>query len=231
MLIALLCRMSRDRVILHHAPMPLGDEEFLAIFEYRGKYRTQTQSFSLILSHRRMSYMCRTSHSHPKPHRGRMSSLRRGPRIRASHRQRSLIEAMQQISSEIDSYVWVERSFQVFRSPMYAVYMGDKGEPPLQIVEEPTMGPTAFVRLLTMLATRDLLEKIHKWTKLSAGTSGTTTLAQVKQMAGYERIRTLALRRTTGPKRINCDNEMNVAAFAYSKLSKRSRASSGFGCV
>lgn len=202
--------MSRDRVRLHHAQMPLGNEEFLAIFEYRGGCRICVERLIATLTH--IADECQVSDAD-------LVFL-----LRIGNAASQPVKTMQQIFSDTDSYVWVERSFQIFRSPMYTVYTEDKVDPPLQIVEEPMMGPTAFVRLLTMLATRDLLEKIPKWKKLPAGISGTTTLAQVKQMTGPERIRTLlplALRRVTGHrelghKRIKRDNEMDFAGFAYS---------------
>jgi len=201
--------------MLHHAQMPLDNEEYLAIFEYRGKHGTQTQSFSLIPSHRRMSDMC---HSHSNPHHGRMSSLRRGPRIPPSHRQRSLSVRQNNVT-------------KLLRNRLLRLGVN----PPLQIVEESIMGPTAFVRLLTILATRDLFEKIPKWKKLprnfthdhispgeADGRVRTDTDPPLPRPSSYDRTQREGTQRDKTRQR----NELwRVCLF------KRSRASSGFGCV
>jgi hypothetical protein len=124
---------------------------------------------------------------------------------------------MYQIASETDQYKYIERSFELFRSPLYTVFTQVKVEPPLQIADEPVMGPTALARLLTVLAERDVLQTIPKMTKLPVDCSDS------KQIASAEAIRRFLIlaakrvtaRRERGHKRIRKDNEMDYACLAY----------------
>lgn len=152
--------------------------------------------------------------------------------LRIGHAASQNIKTMQQISTEQDSYTWVERELELFRSPMFTVYTLEKVEPPTQIANESIMGPTAFIRLLTVLAQRDVLKDIHKWKKLPAGTSDTSSLSQVKQIANPEGIqRALPLivkrvtaRREVGHRRIRQTNEADHAGFAYATAAELAAA-------
>jgi hypothetical protein len=133
------------------------------------------------------------------------------------------IKTMQQITSEVDQYTWIERAEEIFRSPLFTVFTLDKVEAPEQIADESVMGPTALIRLVTVLAERGILENIQKWKKLPAGTSSSTTLTQVKQITSLDVLRRILLlgvkrvtaRREKGHKRYR-ENDVAYAAVAYS---------------
>lgn len=135
------------------------------------------------------------------------------------------VKSMQQSARvEADTYTWIERSTEIFRSPVYTVFTYDKVYPAQQIAEESVLGPTAYLRLLAVLSSRGTLKGIQKWKRLPKEASPSVSLADVKAAAHRDAIqRTLALalnrvtaRRETGHKRIRKDNEMDHAGFAYS---------------
>lgn len=135
------------------------------------------------------------------------------------------IKSMQQSTrAEADTYTWIERSMEIFRSPIHTVFTLEKVYPPQQIADESIIGPTAYLRLLTVLASRGTLKAIQKWKRLPKESSFFTTLTEVKAASNRDAIqRTLVLalnrltaRRETGHKRIREEDEMDFAGFAYS---------------
>lgn len=137
--------------------------------------------------------------------------------LRIGHDASQPVKSMYQITSQVDQYKHMETSFELFRSPLYTVFTQAKVEPPLQIANEPVIGPTALARLLTVLAKRDVLQTIPEMTKLPAGCSG------AKQITSAEAIRRFLIlaakrvtaRRELGHKRIRKNNEMDYACLAY----------------
>jgi hypothetical protein len=142
------------------------------------------------------------------------------------------VKTMQQISSEVESYVYIERAVELFRSPMYTVFTLDNVDPPQQVPDESVMGPIALSRLLAVLAQRGILDDIPKWKKVPAGTSPSTTLNQLKQIIGDEYLRRtltrivkrVTERREVGHKRIREENEADFAGFAYSSAAELAAA-------
>jgi len=119
--------------------------------------------------------------------------------------------------SETDRYKYIERSFELFRSPLYTVFTQVKVEPSLQIADEPVIGPTVLARLLTVLAERDILQTVSKMTKLSVECPDSK---QITSPDAIHRFLILAAKRVTarreqGHKRIRKDNEMDYACLAY----------------
>lgn len=87
-------------------------------------------------------------------------------------------------------YIYIERTVDVHRSPMHTVTTSEQPvEAPAQVAPEGVIGPTALIRLFTVLAQRGTLDSIATWTTLPAGTSNSTSLGQVKQIASREVIR------------------------------------------
>ena len=134
------------------------------------------------------------------------------------------VKTMDQIRSEADQYLYIENAFGLYRKPMFAVFTEDDVDSPLQVAEEPAMGPTTQARLLTLLSQRGLLPKINKLTKLPPAISSRTTLAQFKQIVSPDAIQRglvlakqrLTKRRELGHKRFRIDGEIDFAMQAYS---------------
>jgi hypothetical protein len=106
--------------------------------------------------------------------------------LRLGHSASQTFQSMQQFSSGLDTHTWIERTLELFRSPLFTVFMLEKFDPPTQVAGESVMDPTAFIRLLTVLAQRGILQDIRKLKKLPVGTSPSTSLTQVKQIADAE---------------------------------------------
>ena len=127
------------------------------------------------------------------------------------------VKTMRQIVSDTDQYKYIERSFELFRSPLYTVFTQVKVEPSLQIADESVIGPTVLARLLTVLAERDTLKTVSKTTKLPVG------CPDLKQITSPDAIRQFLIlaakrvtaRREQGHKRIRKDDEMDYACLAY----------------
>lgn len=126
------------------------------------------------------------------------------------------IKTMRQIASETDQYKYMERNFELFRSPLYTVFTLAKVEPPLQIAEESVMGPTVFARLLTVLAKRDVLQAIPQMVKLSVGCSDCKKITSTETIRRFLVLaaKRVTARREQGHKRIRKDNEMDYACLA-----------------
>lgn len=89
---------------------------------------------------------------------------------------------------------------------MYTVDSNEKViEAPAQLSPESIGGPTAFIRILTVLAQRGSLDAVANWTVLPPGTSSSTSLGQIKQITSPEVVRrcvTLARKRVTARREV-----------------------------
>jgi hypothetical protein len=129
----------------------------------------------------------------------------------------------QGVLSETDRYQLIETNFELYRKPLYAVFVELEVEPPLKIANELHIGPTAHIRLLTILAENNILADPSKISQLPISISSHMTLPQLKQICMPGSIRkVLALskkritaRREVGHKRLRKDNDFEHACFAY----------------
>jgi hypothetical protein len=92
--------------------------------------------------------------------------------------------------NEAEKCTWIEREQEIFRSPVWTVFTGDKVDTPVHVASEDVMGPTALVRLLVVLAERGLLSSAQSWSALPDDTSS-TSLGQVKQITSPNVIRAI----------------------------------------
>ncbi|KDR68426.1 hypothetical protein GALMADRAFT_231393 [Galerina marginata CBS 339.88] len=203
-------RMLGEVVSKYHAQRGYTIETFLAIFEYRGSCRICIERLIATLSH---------SGNEANVSDGDLLSLLRV----GSAASRPVKTNMDQLNSQVEQFEYIETAFELFRKPLSAVFTEEEVEPPLQVADEPVMGPTAFARVLTLLAQRGVLQKIPKMTKLPQGVAARTNLSKLKEIASPEGIRRFLIvarkrvtaRREAGHKRIRKDNEMDYACIAY----------------
>lgn len=100
--------------------------------------------------------------------------------LRIGHAASQNIKNMQQLTTENDQYIWIERVFELFRSPLFTVFTLERVEAPAQVAKKSAIDPITFFRLLTVLAERGVLSKIQKWKELPEGTSPSISLTQAK---------------------------------------------------
>lgn len=151
--------------------------------------------------------------------------------LHIGHKASQHIKPFEQSLSSSDSYLYLERAVEVFRSPVHTVFTQEKVDPPEQIADESVLGPTALLGLLSLLASRGILENIPKLQTLPAGVMAGTNLTEVKDIVSYEGIRRVLLlavrrvttRRETGHKRFR-DGELDYAGFAYSTAAELAAA-------
>ncbi|KAJ3488908.1 hypothetical protein NLJ89_g11577 [Agrocybe chaxingu] len=192
----------------YHALADISRETLLQIFEYRGSCRICMLRLIATITH---LPNCGLSE-------GDLLTL-----LRISNTAVRPVKKMHQISSEADTYTYIENALELFRKPLYSVFTQDEVEPPLQVADEPVLGPTAHTRLLTLLAERNALQKISKLAKLPKGVSSRATLADFKRMTspeGVQQFLTTATKRVTarreeGHKRFREKEEMDYACIAY----------------
>jgi len=129
----------------------------------------------------------------------------------------------QTMLSENDRYQLIENHFELYRKPLYAVFVDIEVEPPLKVAKELYMGPIVHVRLLTLLAEKKLLADPAKISQLPSSISTQMTLPQLKQICSPNSIRKvlnlsrkrLPERREVGHKRFRKGNDLEHACFAY----------------
>ncbi len=92
------------------------------------------------------------------------------------------------ISTEEDAEL-IERSVELRRSPLWAVVTRCIVRPPVQVPNENTIGPIAFLSLLTRMAKQDLLDQAQTWDQVPPGTDSSVTLAQLKQMTSPQIVK------------------------------------------
>lgn len=78
----------------------------------------------------------------------------------------------------------VERTAEIARIPTWAAYTGTQVDSTLQVASQSILGPTAYLRLLTILAHRGILDEIPNWTldQVPEGLDPSTNLAQLQQI-------------------------------------------------
>ena len=77
----------------------------------------------------------------------------------------------------------VECTAEIARIPTWAAYTGTQVDSILQVACQSILGPTAYLRLLIILARREMLDKIPGWTpnQVPEGLDPSTNLAQLQQ--------------------------------------------------
>jgi hypothetical protein len=77
----------------------------------------------------------------------------------------------------------VERTAEIARIPTWAAYTGTQVDSILQVACQSILGPTAYLRLLIILARRGILDEIPNWTpdQVPEGLDPSTNLAQLRQ--------------------------------------------------
>lgn len=149
--------------------------------------------------------------------------------LRVCYTASGAIKSLDQVDTldENDLYIWIERSSEVFRSPMYTVFTLDTVDVPVIIADESVLGPLSLIRTLLALARRGLLDEIRGWTKVPDGTSPSTSLGQIKQITSpniIRRIVTIAFkrvgtRREKGKVRLDEDDQ-DYARVAYTSAAE-----------
>ena len=79
---------------------------------------------------------------------------------------------------------YLERTAEIARLPTWAAYTGTQVDSILQVACQSILGPTAYLRLLTILARRGILDKMPNWTldQVPEGLDPSTNLAQLRQI-------------------------------------------------
>lgn len=78
----------------------------------------------------------------------------------------------------------VERTAEIARIPTWAAYTGTQVDSTLQVACQSILGPTAYLRLLIILARRGILDDIPNWTldQVPGGIDASTNLTQLRQI-------------------------------------------------
>ena len=78
----------------------------------------------------------------------------------------------------------LERTAEIARIPTWAAYTGTQVDSALQVACQSILGPTAYLRLLIVLARRGILDEIPNWTldQVPEGLDTSTDLAQLRQI-------------------------------------------------
>lgn len=166
-------RVTRDYL----AVQPPGEDSFIQIFEYRGTSRICM--LRLIATTTHASDLSTFTDAN-------IISLLRVAHLSAQRAQNT--KPPQSISNKVELYLGLECNQEIHREPLYTRSVPQSIEAPHVVPPELVMGPIAMLRLLTLLAQRDLLDKIPSWQRLPDGTSNTVTLRQLQQMTSDETI-------------------------------------------
>lgn len=77
---------------------------------------------------------------------------------------------------------YLERTAEIARLPAWAVFTGEQVDSILQVACQSILGPTAYLRLLIILARRGILDEIPNWTldQVPEGLDPSTNLAQLQ---------------------------------------------------
>jgi hypothetical protein len=164
-----------DRVEVDYKP---PDEDAVGqVFKHRGTSRVAMLRLVSTLSHAAES--CGVTNAE-------IESLLRMAYL-ASRKVKSASEI--DLTKPEDRYMFVERTEEIFRSPMYTVSLNMQVDEPLQIADESIMGPTALARLLVVLAQRKAFDTIQGLKKAPNGLSSSTCLNHVQQITNPDVIR------------------------------------------
>ncbi|KAL4267809.1 hypothetical protein AB1N83_001391 [Pleurotus pulmonarius] len=166
-------RVTRDYL----AVQPPGEDMFVQIFEYRGTSRICM--LRLIASATYASDLTAFTDAN-------IVSLLWLAHLSAQRAQKS--KPPQSITSKPDLYLALECTQEIHREPLYTRSVPQSIEAPQVVPPELVLGPIAMLRLLTLLAQRDLLSKISGWQRLPEGTVKSVTLRQIQQVASDETI-------------------------------------------
>ncbi|KAF7979073.1 hypothetical protein HWV62_43569 [Athelia sp. TMB] len=135
----------------------------------------------------------------------------------------------------VAKYTWLERTQEIYRSPMYTTE-ADFGvniiEAPVQLSPESILGPTALIRVLTVLAQRGALPIVA----LPSGTSPSTLLSHTEQITSAPAVRQciavarmrVPARRAVGAERWTKDREADYACAAYTGAAELAAALCAF---
>ncbi|KAH7905185.1 hypothetical protein BJ138DRAFT_1165257 [Hygrophoropsis aurantiaca] len=205
-------RVGRD----YHAFEIPDEKAFRCVFEYRGTSRIAMLRLITTVSH--------TAES--------MSNAQIESLLWIAHDASRKIGTANDCHTEGDLYTLIERSEEVFRSPMYTVSSNTTVEAPALIAEESVLGPTALARLLVVLAQRNRLGKIQALKKATDGLSTSTSLNQVQQVTNPDTIKRflkIALQRVKaradkGRKRARNESDADFARAAYTSAAELAAA-------
>jgi hypothetical protein len=136
------------------------------------------------------------------------------------------------VGSEIDKCRNIETKFELYRKPLYAHLVEVDVKTPLKIMNELYMGPTAHIRLLTLLARGDILADPSKISQVPASISTHMTLAQLRQSCAPDSLRKvlnlsrrrITPRREVGHKRFRKGEDLEHACFAYESAAELAAA-------
>ena len=114
----------------------------------------------------------------------------------------------------------------MYRKPLYALLVEAEVETPLKITNESYMGPTAHIRLLTLLASETKISQLGK------SISSQITLAQLEQLCTPGSIRKVLIQskkqitsqREVGHTRFRVDHDLEYACFAYTAAAELAAA-------
>ncbi|KAH7925032.1 hypothetical protein BV22DRAFT_1089743 [Leucogyrophana mollusca] len=177
---------------------PPNKESFRSIFGYRGTSRIALLRLIANISHVAES----------------LSNAQIESFLWIAYEASRKVKNINECHNESDMFSVIERSEEVFRSPMYTVSSNTTVDAPEQIAEERVLGPTALARLLAVLAQRNRLGKLQSLKKPTDGLSPSTSLDQVQQIIhpdAIKRFLKIALQRVkarmeTGRKRDDTDH-------------------------
>lgn len=145
---------------------------------------------------------------------------------------KAAIRPNQGVRLETDKCRLIETTFELYRKPLHAVFVETEVEPPLQVANESYMGPTAHIRLLTLLVKDNILENPSKIAQLPTSISTQMTLDQLVQLCSPDKIRKVlslsrkrvTARREVGHKRFRVDSDLGHAYFAYASAAELAAA-------
>ncbi|KAF9530029.1 hypothetical protein CPB83DRAFT_197704 [Crepidotus variabilis] len=195
-------------------------ETYLQVFEYRGSCRICLERLLTTLS-----YL-------PECDKVRDEDLLSLLRISNAGFREAPNSLEESFHVEADQMFYLESSFEVFRKPLYSVFTEDDVDSPLQIASEPTMGPTAHARFLTLLAQRGVLKKISETSKVPKSAGSRFSLSTLKKIGTPAVIRSFLKaskqrvieRKAVGTRRFKQGGEMDFARAAYCSAAELARS-------
>ncbi|KAF9226366.1 hypothetical protein BS17DRAFT_749768 [Gyrodon lividus] len=174
-----------DRVETDYLAVEPPDlQTYHQIFEYRGTSRIAVLRLIATLTHASESCGVTNAEIESFLHIAYMASRK--------------IKSKEECHTKADDLTHIERTMEIFRSPLYTVPLRIEMDAPARIADEGVLGPTALARLLVVLAQRKALDTIQGLKKAPNGLSSSTSLNHVQQITHPDVIRrflTIALQR------------------------------------
>ncbi|KAF8838946.1 hypothetical protein BDN67DRAFT_906453 [Paxillus ammoniavirescens] len=165
-----------DRVETDYLAIEPPDlQTYHQIFEYRGTSRIAVLRLIATLTHAAESCGITNAELESFLHIAYMASRR--------------IKPKEECKTKADDLTRIERTMEIFRSPLYTVPLRIKMDAPARIADEGILGPTALARLLVVLAQRKALGTIQGLKKPPSGLSSSTSLNHVQQITHPDVIR------------------------------------------